>query len=305
MVEKQVSVAVRGGAEVGDGGVLQGTAAAMECDGERARRVVGAQVGGRHEEPSPRHAGSVGARQGFARFAGQRALGPLGDHFDRIDKLFTLQTQLREAFAAGSSLSATFCGVALRSAWRASSRAAVAVIAARNSPRGCRKAVVSSGVGASGSTIAPSRAQLRCESARWRSKSALSRRERGCPPPWGQEAASGRARSSGPGQSFSAYNGESFPASIGRPSARDELTGVAAPRGRGKLGPGPRLAGELVVGADRGAEDVAGGQRFRRVALAVEPHGGSAVPLGSRCWPGAWSPSRLQARPGRWRATAG
>jgi hypothetical protein len=80
MVEKQVSVAVRGGAEVGDGGVLQGTAAAVECDGERARRVVGAQVGGRHEEPSPRHAGSVGARQGFARFAGQRALGPLGDH---------------------------------------------------------------------------------------------------------------------------------------------------------------------------------------------------------------------------------
>ena len=193
----------------------------------------------------------------------------------------------------------------MRSAWRASSRAAVAVIAARNSPRGCRKAVVSSGVGASGSTSAPSRAQLRCESARWRSKSALSRRERVCPPPWGQEAASGRTRSSGPGQNFSACSGESFPASIGRASARAELAGVSAQRGRGKLGPGPRLAGELVAGADRGAEDVAGGQRFRRVALAVEPHGGRAVPLGRRRSPGAWSRSRSQARPGRWRATAG
>ena len=90
-----------GGAEVGDRGVLQRTAAVVEFDRERARRVVGAQVGGRHEDPPQQRAGIVGTREGFARHAGQRALGAVGDNFDRIDKMFTLGTQLREASVLG------------------------------------------------------------------------------------------------------------------------------------------------------------------------------------------------------------
>jgi len=66
--------------------------------GEGVGRVIGPEVG-RGEKKSPQQRpGIVGAGERFAHFTRQGALGAVGDHFYRVDKVFTFRAQLGEEF---------------------------------------------------------------------------------------------------------------------------------------------------------------------------------------------------------------
>jgi len=88
---------VEGLAEVGDGGVLEGAAQAVDFDRQGFGDGIGTQVGRGHKKPTEEGASVVITGEGFADFARQGALRAAGDHLEGVDEVLALRTQMLKA----------------------------------------------------------------------------------------------------------------------------------------------------------------------------------------------------------------
>jgi len=70
----------------------------VQFDGQDLPLIIGSQIGRRHQNAAHRRAFVVAALEVLAELSGQRTLGPVGDHLDRIDKVLTFRTQLAVTF---------------------------------------------------------------------------------------------------------------------------------------------------------------------------------------------------------------
>ena len=66
----------------------------MEFHGQSLALIIGPQVGRCDKNAAHQRTFVVAALQVFGELSGQRALGPVGEHLDRINKVLTFRTQL-------------------------------------------------------------------------------------------------------------------------------------------------------------------------------------------------------------------